>query len=101
MPSMIRTMPAMTRAVRVVLGVVLAITSVLIGVFWTPTCMSPAYSCPTPLPGSQMTCPAPPVYCSGPGMTVRITIAVAGTCLGLTLAVLALRPRREVVTAGT
>jgi hypothetical protein len=33
-------------------------------------------------------------------MTVRITIAVAGTCLGLTLAVLALRPRREILTAG-
>jgi hypothetical protein len=101
MPSMIRTMPAMTRAVRVFLGVVLAITSVLTGAFWTPTCISPGYACPSPFPGSQITCPTPPVYCTGPGMAVRITVAVAGTCLGLAVAVLALRPRREVLTAGT
>jgi hypothetical protein len=60
MSVMIRAMPKMTRSVRVVLGVVLAIISILTSVFWTPTHISPAYACPSAFPGSQITCPPRP-----------------------------------------
>jgi hypothetical protein len=71
--------------------------AIILAYFWRPECMSPAYACPTPFPGSQIVCPPPPVYCDGPNLSLRIAIAVVGVAIGLALTLVVLQRPREAV----